>query len=159
MGSVVLGIDPGVSCGVVAYDTEGRGVTYTDTLDIHGALEVLSYRGVGMVAIERVQSYGIPGRSLLETSESVGRLWQAALMEGLPVRLVYRREVLRALDVTGKGNRDSLVRARLLEMHGGTRKAAQGVKANPGPLYRVKGHEWAALAVAIAASLGAGEER
>ena len=64
---------------------------------------------------------------------------------------VYRREVLRALDVTGKGNRDSLVRQRLIEMHGGERRAAMGTKKAPGPLYGVSSHAWAALAVAVAA--------
>ena len=98
-----------------------------------------------------MQSYGISGGSLLQTSEVVGRLQQRALDLGLPVSLHYRRDVLRFLDVTGRGNRDSLVRMRLIEMHGGTRAAAIGLKASPGPLYGVSGHAWQALAVALCA--------
>ena len=108
---------------------------------------------VDLIAIERMQSYGISGSSLLRTSEVVGRLWQHALeIPGAKVELVYRREVLKHLDVTGKGNRDSLVRQRLIEMHGGCKQVAVGTKKNPGPLHGVSGHAWSALAVAITAA-------
>lgn len=159
--AVILAFDPGPSaCGVVLYDADNRRV-----LEAHKAMPVGGACGRAhyhsseplLVAIERVQSYGISGASLLRTSEVVGRLWQSAIVADVPVQLVYRREVLRALDVTGKGNRDSLVRQRLIEMHGGERRAAVGTKKAPGPLYGVSGHAWAALAVAVAASRGAGE--
>lgn len=107
---------------------------------------------VGLVAIERMQSYGIAGSSLLRTSEVVGRVQQAAQSIGLPADLVYRREVLKFLDVTGKGNRDSLVRQRLIEMHGGSKQVAVGTKKKPGPLYGVSAHAWSALAVALTAA-------
>ena len=153
---IVLGIDPGPThCGIVHYDTvEGRTHGARKDLLVADAVERIriSARHIGLVAIERVQSYGIAGGSLLRTSEVVGRLWQVAEEQGIPTRLLYRREVLRALAVTGKGNRDSLIRARLIEMHGGTRKAAQGLKKQPGPLYGVSGHAWQALAVAVAAA-------
>ncbi len=159
--SMVLGIDPGpTSCGVVLYDQQTR-----HALEAHKALELeelLSrladprdrwtyYLQIGgLVAIERVQSYGIAGASLLLTAETVGRLQQQALQAGHRVQLVTRREVLAALDITGKGNRDALVRQRCLEIHGGTRQAAIGRKATPGPLYGVAGHAWQALGVALA---------
>ena len=105
------------------------------------------------VAIERVQSYGIAGASLLRTAEVGGRLYQQATWKGLQPTWLYRREILRALDVTGKGNRDSLVRERLIEMHGGDAKTAKGTKKNPGPLFGVSSHAWAALAVAVVAAM------
>jgi hypothetical protein len=148
----ILGIDPGPEwCGVVAYCPDRRRVTYTDTLSVMGALEIVEEWKIGHVAIERVQSYGIAGGSLLRTSEVVGKLWQAAERRGCRVDLLYRRDVLRVLDVTGKGNRDALVRQRMIEMHGGTRSAACGLKKAPGPLYGVSGHAWQALAVAVVA--------
>ena len=160
---IILGIDPGPSvCGVVVYDTVARRVVVSHKeVGVMGAIVLLHvyslhlppYEPVDLVAIERVQSYGISGGDLLRTAEVCGRLWQAS---AVPVRLVYRREVLRALDVSGRGNRDSLVRARLIEMHGGTRREAQGLKRSPGPLYGVAGHAWAALGVAVAAEAGAG---
>lgn len=150
----VLGIDPGPSaCGVVVYDTTRQRVLESSKDEtVEDVVERIRASSAGLVGIERVQSYGIAGASLLRTSEVVGRLHQAALGAGLPVVLVYRREVLRALDVTGKGNRDSLVRQRLLEIHGGDRASAVGTKKAPGPLYGVAGHAWAALAVAIAST-------
>ena len=153
---VVIGIDPGpTACGLAVY-RDGR-VVYADkaasidaVLDYLRNLRTVSSRAL-YIGIERVQSYGISGGSLLQTSEVVGRLQQRALDLGLPVSLHYRRDVLRFLDVTGRGNRDSLVRLRLIEMHGGTREAAIGLKASPGPLYGVSGHAWQALAVALCA--------
>jgi len=151
---IVLAYDPGpTTCGVVWYD--GARVLRADgKATVEQALLYLRHRGIDHVAIERVQSYGIAGATLLATSEVVGRLQQRALDAGLPVSLHYRRDVLRCLDVTGRGSRDSLVRQRLLEAHGGTRGAAVGTKAAPGPLYGCSGHSWAALAVAVTA-LGA----
>ena len=159
---IVLGIDPGPThCGAVLYDTEARRVigSWKDlTVDAAiGAVESLKdTHRVELVAIERVQSYGIAGASLLRTAEVGGMLYQCASREGLDVVWLYRREVLRGLDVTGKGNRDSLVRQRLIEMFGGDRASAVGTKAKPGPLYGVASHAWAALAVAVVAGMEAG---
>jgi hypothetical protein len=153
---IVLGIDPGPThCGLCVYDLEARKVLESHkACPADKALDTIdTYAGrAGLVAIERVQSYGIAGSSLLRTSETVGRLWQCAKSLSVPAILLYRRQVLQGLDVTGKGNRDALVRERLIEMHGGDRKAAQGTKKSPGPLYGVSSHAWSALAVAITAA-------
>ena len=154
---IVAGIDPGPDrCGFCVYDTDQHQVQQAAVMPTAEVLAWLKkpnlFLLLDMVAIERVQSYGIAGGTLLRTAEVCGRLWQAALHAGLPVRLLYRRQVLQALDVSGKGNRDSLVRQRLIELHGGTRRRAQGVKASPGPLHGVSSHSWQALAVAIAAA-------
>lgn len=157
---IVLGIDPGPThCGVVVYDTSPRSACFAwKALTVAEAIHVIeAYAGrAGLVAIERVQSYGIAGASLLRTAEVGGMLHQCATNLGLDVMWLYRREVLRGLDVTGKGNRDSLVRQRLIEIHGGDRASAVGTKAKPGPLYGVASHAWAALAVAVVAGMEAG---
>ena len=157
---IIVGIDPGPEkCGFCVYDTESRKVIEAKkdlpVVEVLAGIDIYSSQA-DLVGIERVQSYGIPGSTLLRTSEVVGRLWQCSESLRLPTVLLYRREVLRGLDVTGKGNRDSLVRERLIEMHGGTRKLAQGTKKEPGPLYGVASHAWSALAVAVVAGLGAG---
>lgn len=152
---IVLGIDPGPEhCGVAVYNTEARrvlraaqGVTVPEAGNLAGSYAV----GGGLVAIERVQSYGLARASLLRTSESVGWLHCRVVRAGGVALLLYRRDVLRVLDVSGKGNRYSLER-RLIEMHGGSRSAAVGKKKAPGPLYGVAGNAWAALAVAVAAA-------
>ena len=47
--------------------------------------------------------------------------------------------------------KDTNIRAALIDRFGGTggRRAAVGLKASPGPLYGIRSHEWAALAVAV----------
>jgi Holliday junction resolvasome RuvABC endonuclease subunit len=154
---IVLGIDPGpTNCGAVLYNTEARAVCFVwKDLTVAEALRSIEC-GPELVAIERVQSYGIAGASLLRTAEVGGMLHHCASSEGLDVVWLYRREVLRGLDVTGKGNRDSLVRQRLIEIHGGDRASAVGTKAKPGPLYGVASHAWQALAVAVVAGMEAG---
>jgi len=162
---LVLGIDPGpTTSGVALYDARRRRLVWScsdaQTTEVEAQLAERGgiHRGAtgdlirpDLVAIERVQSYGIAGGSLLRTSEEVGDLRRCCLCSELDYVLMYRREVLRALDVTGRGNRDTLVRERLGEMHGGSVRAAKGRKASPGPLYGIAGHAWQALAVAIAA--------
>jgi hypothetical protein len=148
---LILAIDPGpTTCGVVLYDADAKRVcgvaadaTIEDTLG-----RIRSTGSNTLVAIERVQSAGISGASLLQTSEVVGRLQQRALDCGLRVRLVYRREVCSALHVSG-GAKDAQVRQRMIEMHpGGT-----GTRKTPGPLYGVSSHAWQALGLAVAVTL------
>lgn len=159
---IVLGLDPGpTNCGAVIYDTEAREVleshkSITTSAALALIYEVSSQFALDLVAIERMQSYGIAGSSLLRTAEVGGMLHHCASAMSCDVVWLYRREVLRGLDVTGKGNRDSLVRQRLIEIHGGDRASAVGTKAKPGPLYGVSSHAWAALAVAVVAGMEAG---
>lgn len=150
---IVLAIDPGpLSCGVVIYDSSHPLVLerFKDA-SVDFALEMISDAEGYLVAIERVQSSGFSGASLLETSEVVGRLHQRALDCGLPVLLMYRREVCSALHVHGAG-KDRQVRERMIEIHGGSKEVAVGKKASPGPLYGVASHAWQALGLAVAAA-------
>jgi hypothetical protein len=145
----VIGIDPGNgTSGVVRLD--GDRVVYSipaaTVEDIVGLLD--QCEGVDLVAVERVRSYSQSGNSLLETAEVVGRLQQAAIDRGLPVVLLPRLDVVRRLGLLGlKGNKDSHVRARLIDILG-----APGKKSEPGPTYGVTSHAWQALAVAYVAS-------
>jgi len=154
---MIIGIDPGpTTCGIVILDgtrvtLAHKAATVPECLHILRGTSVLEGYSNATVAIERVQSYGIAGASLLQTAEVCGRLQQCAEDSGHMTLLFYRREVLRALDVTGKGSRDAVVRQRLLEIWGGDPKALKGTKRDPGPLYGVAGHAWQALAVAVVA--------
>jgi len=153
---IIIGIDPGTnSSGVVRYDTADKRVTLAHkALGADGVLQLIhnqAQAGHGHIAIERVQAQGQAGGDLFRTIELTGRLWQQAECSEIPYTLMYRRQVLRFLDVLGQhGNRDVLVRARLIEMFGGTRRSACGLKASPGPCYGVSSHAWSALAVALA---------
>jgi hypothetical protein len=161
----IFAIDSGpTTCGAVLYHPIASRVLWAaNKLPVEDAVELARAKARDglLVAIERVQSQGQAGASLLRTSEVVGRLQQAALvgcddavLRGRPPVLLYRSEVLRALDVTGRGNRDKMVRARLIELHGGSKEAAVGRKATPGPLYGVAGHAWQALGLAVAVLRG-----
>ena len=155
---IIIAIDPGpTTSGLVVYDSETHRVTEAHKgLTEDEALAALSFNShADVVAIERVESYGISGNSLLQTAELAGSFRRSALDLGLDVRWVTRREVCRHLHVSG-GSKDAQVRQRLIYDHGGDVKTAKGVKAEPGPLYGVAGHAWAALAVAVAAVAGCG---
>ncbi len=129
---IVLGLDPGpTNSGLVLYDSDAReviearkSITTADTLAL--LTEVASKFGIDLVAIERVQSYGIAGASLLRTAEVGGMFHHCASTMGCDVAWLYRREVLRGLDVTGKGTRASLERQRLIEVHGRAPATASG---------------------------------
>ena len=151
---IVLSVDPGPTlCGVVIYDSTARRVEFAKkAAPVEGVLDLIRLGKYDLVAIERVQSTGQAGASLLATSEVVGRMQQCAIEWGSPWVLLYRRDVLKALDVTGKGNRDSMVRQRCLEEHGGSKSVACGTVKAPGPLHGVAGHAWQALGVALAAT-------
>ena len=153
----IYAIDPGPeTCGMVRYDTDDRaGLDYDKARPVDDVLlritDAARRRQVDLIACERVQSYGISGGHLLLTCEVYGRIWDRSVFHGLPFHGLRRREVLAALDLLGaSGNRDAAVRARLIEMHGSTKRAACGTKAAPGPLYGVSSHAWQALGVAVA---------
>jgi len=166
--TAVLAIDPGPrTSGLVIYDLPRNGgpgsvrhsVKAASWADVVREVRWLRgpYRtGELIIACERVTP-GQSSWSLVQTSEVIGRLMQ--LVEDLgdnarlavPLSLLSRREVLMALRVSGPGaKRDSLVRACLMEMHGGERAVSIGTKRAPGPLHGVASHAWAALAVACA---------
>lgn len=149
--SIVLGIDPGPeTCGVVYYDIEDRRALWpSPDMPVADVLADIARCAGAHVVIEQVESYGIAGGSLLRTAEVGGRLWQRALDVGLPVTLMPRREVCRVLSVVG-GGKDAQVRRAMIARHGGTQRAAVGVKASPGPLYGVSRHAWQALGLVVA---------
>lgn len=149
---IVLAIDPGPTVsGVVIYDHNRRRVikSMKAATEQEALSEITFSPPEYVVAVERVQSYGISGGSLLQTAEIGGSFRRRALDESHDFEWRYRREILKSLDVTGKGSRDALVRNRLIEIFGGTKEIAVGKKATPGPLYGVSGHAWQALAVAV----------
>lgn len=97
------------------------------------------------LAIEMIASYGMPvGREVFETCVWIGR-FQQAWTGKKPVRLVYRQAV--KLHLCGSPRaKDANIRQALLDKLG-----PQGTKKQPGPLYGVRTHAWAALGVAVTA--------
>lgn len=101
---------------------------------------------VDVLAIEMVASYGMPvGREVFETCVWIGR-FQQAWRDPEAVRLVYRKDV--KLHLCGNPRaKDANIRQALIDKLGPV-----GTKAAPGPLYGVKSHAWAAVAVAVTAA-------
>ena len=149
-----LAIDPGPeTCGAALYDPSTRRVLWSDKAAPVASMcdqlwlphpDVPWWGHDLLVLVERVESYGISGNHLLRTSEALGRLWRSAEAGGHDVRLIPRRLVCRALDVTG-GGKDGKVRQACIAILG-----EPGRKADPGPTYGVTSHAWQALGLALA---------
>jgi hypothetical protein len=98
------------------------------------------------VAIEMVASYGMAvGAEVFRTVWWTGRFAQVAGIER--VREVYRREVKLHLCNSPKA-KDTNVRQALIDRWGGKAQAI-GTSKQRGPLYGIKSHAWAALAVGV----------
>lgn len=97
------------------------------------------------LAVEMIASYGMPvGREVFETCVWIGRFverWEGS------AEYVYRKDVKMHLCGSMKA-KDANIRQALIDRFGGKEKAI-GTKKSPGPLYGIKGDEWAALAVAV----------
>lgn len=102
-----------------------------------------------LMAIEMIASYGMAvGKSVFETCVWIGRFTEIHATErDCTPELVYRKDVKMHLCQSMRA-KDANIRQALLDRFGG-KDAALGKKANPGPLYGIKSHLWAALAIAI----------
>ena len=143
---MLLAIDPGTThSGVVLYN--GAPVT-AGVQDNHDVLLLIADHR-GPVAIEMIASYGMAvGKEVFETCLWIGRMVQVAGPDR--VRLVYRKDV--KMHVCGSPRaKDANIRQALIDRWGGKAEAVGTVK-QPGPLYAVKSHAWAALAVAVTAA-------
>jgi hypothetical protein len=151
----ILAIDPGT--------TESGWCIYADgTVSLSGVMsnpEVVELLKCNTsprdytLAIEMIASYGMAvGREVFETCVWIGRFVQAWHSPDA-VRLVYRRDV--KLHLCGSPNaKDANIRQALLDMFprtGGGKTPQIGTKSQPGPLYGVSSHAWAALGVAVTA--------
>jgi len=144
----ILALDPGTLetgwCILSGSSVIGSGVMENNEL-LQWLLqrrELVGHR----IAIEMIASYGMPvGREVFETCVWIGRFKQAWI-DPDEVQLVYRKDVKMHLCGTAKA-KDPNVWQALLDLFGG--ESAVGKKAAPGPLYGVKSHARAALAVAI----------
>lgn len=144
-------IDPGThSSAFVTLEPATRQIVYATIQANHVLLEVLSEKVQwrDQVAIEMVACYGMPvGAETFETCVWIGRFWER--VSATPVRLITRNEIKMALCYTVRGVNDAAIRQRLIDMYTLDGVPALGTKAHPGPLYGIKSHLWAALAVAI----------
>lgn len=150
---MILAIDPGT--------TKSGWVTYLDgcvfecgVMENNGLLDRIPPFAVGanVLAVEMIASYGMTvGRDTFETVLWVGRFVQKwtdttrNYSKAHRCMKVYRQDAKKCVCRTHKAS-DADVRSALIARLGDV-----GTKKAPGPLYGVKSHAWAALAVAVTA--------
>lgn len=146
---MILAIDPGTTESGFVFVLDGR-VIESGVEPNEAILRRIQHHG-GKLAIEMIASYGMAvGREVFETCVWIGRFVQA-YRDPAAVKLVYRRDV--KLHLCGSPQaKDPNIRQALLDLFprtGGGKTPQIGTKSQPGPLYGVSSHAWAALAVAV----------
>lgn len=154
--TLILAVDPGSEThGVVLYNAAAQRVTWAKkdatTADVCERMRDMWSDGVPYrVVVERVMAQRYAINSLLRTAEHGGWMMCEAHACGAPSMWLPRSSVLTELHVSG-GGRDAQVRARMIELHGGSRRAALGTVRDPGPIAGCVSHAMQALGVAVAA--------
>ena len=144
---MLLAIDPGTTHSGWVFFADGKPLD-CGVAENHEVFNLLRYHARGTVAIEMIASYGMAvGKEVFETCVWIGRFTQAAGADR--VRLIYRKDVKLHLCASPRA-KDANIRQALIDRYGGKADAIGTVK-KPGPLYGVKSHAWAALAVAVTA--------
>ncbi len=154
---MVIAIDPGYEQSAwVMFDGHrivDHGIEVNESVrlwlagaDMRVAGRLLAVRAV---VFESVESFGMAvGREVFETVFWTGRMFEAARYHvGNNVERMPRKAVKLHLCQSARAQ-DSNIRVALLDRFGG-KDAAIGRKALPGPLFGIKSHEWAALAIAV----------
>ena len=155
----VLGVDPGTKeSAYVIYDPARQRVVSALTADndafrnhLH---EHVTVNPLDVLAIEQmVSTYRTAvGAETLETVWWAGRFFDVWFRSSPNVYRVPREQVRKHFAVALQANirhvGDPEIRRGIFDRWGG-KEHAVGSKKNPGPLFGIKGHEFAALAVAI----------
>lgn len=149
----ILAIDPGPEeSGVVMYNPllVGSPIAWAKSeLNVILVGEIADEPTWGnlVLAIEQVTCYGMPvGAEVFETVWWTGRFCQVAQHYVRVPRLDVKMHLCH-----NSRAKDPNIRQALIDRFGGKAKAI-GKKATPGPLYGIKSHLWAALAVAVYAA-------
>lgn len=148
---IVVGIDPGTrDSALAAYDGTRVVGHFTFPNDI--MLDRLRHDTVDagtVLAIEGIASYGMAvGAEVFATVLYSGRFIEAWDAQKRPWCQLFRKEIKLHLCASNRAT-DANIRQALYDRFGPGKEKAVGLKKSPGPLYGVKGHEMAALAVAV----------
>jgi len=141
----IFAIDPGPEqSGWVTYRPDDLGVLESGVWPNQRLLAELPRDSVGArVAVEMIASYGMAvGREVFETCVWIGRFQQAAHSPGQVLRI--ERRLIKLHHCGSARAKDTNIWQALVDRFGPV-----GTKAAPGPLYGVKSHARAALALAV----------
>jgi hypothetical protein len=145
---IYLGIDPGpFESAFVWWEAKAERVIRLESIPAFGIDSITIgplLKGVDFVSIEWIECFGMAvGQETFRTVAGIG--WFASLLSGIdrPLRLVPRRSVKLHLCNSMRA-KDANVRQALIDRFGPV-----GTKKQPGKLYGVATHYWAALGVAV----------
>lgn len=145
----ILAIDPGPNASA-CLGWDGEKVFNIGMFDNEEILNSTPFFGqmYDLITIEMIASYGMGvGKEVFETCVWIGRFIERCQSLACPFKLVYRLQIKTHLCHSARA-KDSNIRQAIIDRFGGKDKAI-GKKANPGPLWGVKSHLWAALALAL----------
>ncbi len=149
---MIIGIDPGpAKSGWVLLDDKRLHACGVD--DNHTVADNLRRHQKWFPAIEMIASYGMAvGKETFDTCVWIGRFIEQCF-EPDEVRLIFRKDI--KIHICDNAHaKDANVRQALIDMFpptGGGSIKQIGTKKEPGPLYGMNTHAWAALGVAVTA--------
>jgi len=140
----ILAIDSGTTkSAYVLWDGENvhcKGIVTNE--ELRALLVSRDLMPYDAVALEMVACYGMRvGSEVFDTCVWIGRFMEC-VHGTAPARLVYRAKIKKHLGCAN--GKDKHVRAALIARYG-----EPGTAKNPGRLYGISSHLWAALAVAV----------
>lgn len=151
---MILSIDPGSEKSAWCHFDGERPLqwgTHPNSEMLH-ALRTDWHPVDDLLAVEMIASYGMAvGKEVFDTCLWIGRFIEAWDKRGGEAQLIYRKQVKLFLCESNRAN-DSMIRQAIIDRFGPGKDKAIGRKAEPGPLYGIKGDEWSALAVALTAA-------
>lgn len=138
---MVLAIDPGTEqSGYVLFDADNKVVVDKGIIPNHEMIHLVWDSSGLTVAIEMIASYGMAvGKDTFETCVWIGRYYQTAENNGLPIHLVYRKDVKMFLCQSMRA-KDAHIRQALIDLLG--KDVTKGISK----------HMWSALAIAVTVS-------
>jgi len=153
----ILAIDPGQKkSGWVLFDTDYKKILDSGIDDNELLLKKIKL-DYDVLCIEMIASYGMPvGQTTFETCLWVGRFIQQSVLSKIDYNLYYKKIDINPTICFSNKAKDSNIRQSLIDMFtpsGGGKTPQVGTKSQPGPLYGISSHKWAALAVAVTHSL------
>lgn len=161
-GGDIVAIDPGPkTSGIVRWrPSELRVVQSSSQYDTKAMLEGLRTGSLECyrLLVEDMQPMGVVGRDVIDNAKLVGRIEEILEERGKQFRLVRRSWVKITLCGSSRAKDPHLTRVvkdMVREMHGldddrQLRGRVSKTVNEPGPLYGVSGHAWAALALVMA---------
>jgi len=138
----IVALDPGpVETSMVVWD--GSRVLrseHSPNYQIKKSIRNMTGADYDFMVCEMIASYGMSvGKEVFETCVWIGRFRESV---DFGFRLAYRKDIKMHLCGSMRA-KDGNIRQALIDKHG-----VVGTKKNPGPLFGISKHKWAALAVA-----------